>query len=72
MRNLAVFSIIALALAAPLRAAKPTQAVPPSAMIYGTFDTAGNTEIHESLWFRLSSITFARNITVPQDGAWLR
>ena len=71
MRKLAAFSILMLALAPLLRAAKPTQAVPPSAMIYGTFDTAGNAEIHESLWFRLASITFARNMTVPQDGAWL-
>jgi hypothetical protein len=71
MKKLAVFSLMVLALAPPLLAGKPTQAVPPSAMIYGTFDAVGNTEIHESLWFRLANITFARTMTVPQDGAWL-
>src|SRR5215210_3393325 len=71
MRKSAALLMVVVALAPLLHAGKPTQAVPPSAMVYGTFDATGNTEIHESLWFRLASMTFARTMTVPQDGAWL-
>lgn len=53
------------------RAGKPTPPPAPSAMVFGSFDNNYGTEIHESLWFRLASITFTRSMTIPEDGAWL-